>query len=103
MNSCITCGMPFEGDHANDIGFQSPDGPVCLYDSQNGHIKSGPEIFQGGVAFFLHAAADGDRDLAERLTRSNMKHLAYWQTHPFAELDGAQATAEEFQTAMEKL
>lgn len=95
--------MPLEGEHAGDLGFESSDGPVCTFDSQNGVIKSGPEIFEGGVAFFLDAATDGNRDLAERLTRTNMKGLTYWQSHPFSELEGAQATPEEFQAAMAKL
>jgi len=103
MKSCITCGMPLEGEHEKDIGFQSPDGPVCVYDSKDGKIKSGEEIFEGGVQFFLGEVADGDRALAERLTRKNMKALPYWQAHPFALLDGEEATDQEFGEAMAKL
>lgn len=103
MKSCITCGMPFEGDHANDIGLETAEGPVCKFDSENGSIKSAEEIFEGGVQFFLGSVADGDRDLAERITRKNMKGLAYWQAHPFALLDGAEATDQEFGEAMAKL
>jgi hypothetical protein len=103
MKTCITCGMPLEGAHAGDLGFMSPDGPVCKFDSVDGKIKSGEEIFEGGVIFFMDEVADGNRDLAERLTRKNMKSLAYWQAHPFAELDGEMATGEEFGAAMAKL
>jgi hypothetical protein len=103
MKSCITCGMPLEGAHANDIGFESPDGPVCKYDSENGAIKSSQTIFEGGVTFFASSVANGDRALAERLTRKNMSALPYWQAHPFDELAGEQATEEEFQAAMAKL
>ncbi len=103
MITCITCGMPLEGAHANDIGFTSPEGVVCRFDSVDGKIKSGEEIFEGGVQFFLGTLTDGNRDLAERLTRKNMRGLPYWQTRPFALLDGAEATFEEFEAAMAKL
>jgi hypothetical protein len=95
--------MPFEGNHANDIGLETSDGPVCIFDSKDGQIKSAEEIFEGGVQFFVASATSGDRDLAERLTRTNMKSLAYWKAHPFAGLDGVEATDEEFGTAMAKL
>lgn len=95
--------MPLEGDHAGDFGMDTPDGPVCKFDIKDGQIKSPEEIFQGGVEFFANTVADGDRDLAARLTRKNMNSLPYWQAHPFAELQGEQATDEEFGTAMAKL
>ncbi|MCK9361426.1 hypothetical protein M0Q28_04335 [Patescibacteria group bacterium] len=103
MKTCITCGMPLEGEHANDFGMELPEGPVCKFDSENGKLKSGDEIFEGGVVFFTQSAADGDRSLGERLTRKNMKALPYWQAHPFAKLDGPEATDEEFNAAMAKL
>ncbi len=95
--------MPLEGVHANDIGFESPDGPVCKFDSENGNIKSGKEIFEGGVAFFIDTVESGDKALAERLTRKNMKSLPYWQRHRFAELEGEGATDAEFGAAMATL
>lgn len=95
--------MPFEGSHENDIGLELPEGPVCKFDSENGQVKSGEAIFEGGVVFFADAVANGDRELAERLTRKNMKSLAYWQAHPFELLAGVEATDAEFQTAMAKL
>ena len=103
MKSCITCGMPFVGEHANDIGLKLEEGLVCLFDSENGQVKSGEEIFEGGVAFFAEEATDGDRVLAERLTRKNMNALPYWHVHPFEKLTGEEATAEEFNAAMAKL
>lgn len=103
MKTCITCGMPFEGDHANDIGLETADGPVCKFDSEDGKIKDSKDIFEGGIQFFMSEVAENDRDLAERLTRKNMNALPYWQAHPFAELEGAQATDEEFGAAMAKL
>lgn len=95
--------MPFVGNHANDIGLELPEGPVCKFDSENGKVKSGDEIFDGGVAFFAAEATGGDRELAARLTRRNMKSLPYWQTLPFEKLEGAATTDVEFQTAMSKL
>jgi hypothetical protein len=95
--------MPLEGDHAGDLGMETPEGPVCKFDSKDGQIKPAEEIFEGGVLFFLDAAAGGDRGLAERLTRKNMKMLPHWQQHPFDLLNGAEATDEEFGAAMAKL
>src|SRR5512135_1957017 len=83
MKTCITCGMPLEGNHEKDFGMDTPEGPVCQFDIKDGQIKPAEEIFEGGVLFFIDAAADGDRALAERLTRKNMKALPYWQKHPF--------------------
>jgi len=103
MKTCITCGMPLEGAHANDIGLETPEGPVCKFDAKDGQIKPAEEIFEGGVVFFQKEVADGDRGLAERLTRKNMKHLLHWQMHPFALLEGPEATDEEFGAAMAKL
>ncbi|MSR84948.1 hypothetical protein EXS71_00705 [Candidatus Uhrbacteria bacterium] len=103
MKSCITCGMPFEGNHANDIGLELPEGQVCKFDSVDGKLKSGEEIFEGGVNFFAQAATDGNRDLAIRLTRKNMQVLPYWKLHPFAGLEGPAATDEEFGAAMAKV
>ena len=103
MKSCTTCGMPFVGAHANDIGMEIAEGPVCTFDCQNGALKSAEEIFEGGVQFFVGAVTNGDREQAARLTRKNMQSLAYWQAHPFTLLDGAMASDEELQSAMMKL
>lgn len=103
MKSCITCGMSFEGNHANDIGLQLPEGPVCKFDSENGKMKSAESVFENGVCFFAEAVANGDRDLAARITRKNMKSLPYWQAHPFVGLEGPVVTDQEFGQAMSKL
>jgi hypothetical protein len=104
MKFCITCGMPLEGNHAGDLGLELPEGPVCKFDVENGRVKNGEAIFEGGVEFFAGAATDGDRDLAERITRKNMKMLPYWQTHSFAMLEeGPVASEEEFAAAMAKM
>jgi hypothetical protein len=95
--------MPFVGPHENEIGLETPEGPVCIHDVQDGTIKSAEDIFTGGVEFFMTSVAGDDRGLAERLTRKNMKALPYWQSRPFAELEGPVATDEEFGAAMAKL
>lgn len=94
--------MPFTDSHAGDIGFESADGPVCKFDSENGAIKSPDAIFEGGIQFFSQYVG-GDRELAARVTRKNMASLPYWQAHPFAELDGEMASDEEFGAVMAKL
>jgi len=103
MKICITCGMPFVGNHENDIALETSEGPVCVFDVHDGKMKPAEEIFEGGVEFFLKEAADGDRALAERLTRKNMKSLAHWQLFPFVLLDGPEATDQEFADAMAKM
>ena len=82
---------------------EAPEGLVCKFDSENGVIKSGEEIFKGGVDFFAGAVTGGDKGMAEKLTRKNMKSLPYWQKHPFAGLEGVEATDKEFEEAMSKL
>ncbi len=95
--------MPFAGNHEGDIGLETPSGPMCKFDVENGEVKSAEDIFAGGVQFFLNAVADGDAALAERLTRKNMQSLAYWQAHRFPALEGVTATDEEFAACMAKL
>ena len=104
MKSCITCGMPLEGAHATDVGMELAEGFVCKHDLEHGAIKRPEVIFEGGVAFFVEAVTEGDRALAERLTRKNMRSLPYWQAHPSTVVDdGPVATEEEFMAAMAKL
>ena len=95
--------MPFVGAHGKDIALETSEGPVCIHDAADGKIKPAEEIFEGGVQFFMGEVTDGDRDLAERLTRKNMKHLPHWQQNPFALLEGVEATDAEFGAAMMKL
>lgn len=94
--------MPLEGEHAGDVGLETVDGLVCKFDSVDGAMKPAEEIFEGGVQFFM-GSTDGDRTLAERVTRKNMKSLPYWKTHPFDLLAGDEATDEEFGMVMAKL
>ncbi len=102
MKSCITCSMPFEGNHANDIALETADGPVCIHDVKDGKMKTPEEIFDGGVEFFM-MYTNKDKPLAERLCRKNMNYLPYWHAHHFAMLDGEEATNEEYHSVLAKL
>lgn len=93
--------MPFEGSHANDIALETEWGPVCTFDVKDGKMKSPEEIFEGGIQYYMHAHTKGDRVLAEKLTRRNMKTLPYWQSHHFALLDGEEATDAEYAASMD--
>ncbi len=95
--------MSFTGEHADEIGMETSDGPVCIHDCEDGEIKEAEDIFASGVAFFADSVAEGDFDLAERLTRRNMLSLPYWQENWFEELSGREATNAEFAEAMAKL
>lgn len=101
MNQCITCGMPLE--RAEDCFGGDLNATVCIHCAKpDGTPKSCAEIFEGGVGFFINATGS-PRDLAEKLTRRNMKALPYWQEHGTDCLNGEEATEEEFNTAMAKL
>lgn len=100
MKTCITCGMPLEGEHAGHLGIEVAEGSVCIHDIENGQLKKPEDIFEGGVQFFLSVSGIQDRDLAERLTRKNMNSLEFWKKHPADVLNGPEATDEEFQKAM---
>lgn len=72
----------------------------CVDD--NGELRSCEEIFEGGAGYFTEALG-GDRALAERVMRRNMKQLPYWQDKDCAVLEGDVASDEEFQAALGKL
>jgi hypothetical protein len=101
MNQCIACGMPLT--RPEDCAGGDLNAVSCVYcTDENGEIKSCAEIFEGGVQFFM-GTTHSARDLAERLTRRNMKSLEYWQNNPCDLLNGETASDEEFQSAMSKL
>lgn len=101
MKHCATCGMPLE--KKEDFALSDENSEFCAYCvNPDGSIKSGEEIFKGGVQFFLDTFG-GERSFAEKITRKNMSRLPYWQEHTFTSLQGDMATDEEFQTAMSKL
>lgn len=68
----------------------------------DGNVKSCDEIFEGGVQFFM-TQVDGDREMAERVTRKNMSALPYWQDKECECLKGEVASDEEFAEILAKL
>lgn len=101
MKNCATCGMPLE--KKEDFALGDENSEFCAYCvNPDGSVKSGEEIFEGGVQFFL-GALGGEKSFAEKITRKNMSSLPYWQEHPLEALRGDMATDEEFQAAMGRL
>ncbi len=98
---CEACGMPLS--KKEDFAGGDESSKFCLYCvNDDASVKSCEEIFEGGVQFFLSQIGD-DRQLAERITRKNMKAQPYWQDKNCAILDGEVATDEEFAEAMRKI
>lgn len=101
-NYCISCGMPLS--LKNDIAKEIDKGSLCQYCVQeDGTVKSCEEIFKGGVQFFMSSVPGVDKELAERVTRKNMKNQPYWQDTENACLNGLEATDEEFEMVLTKL
>ena len=100
--TCATCGMPLE--KKEDIGLTNEGMSFCKYCvDTDGTVKRGDQIFEGGVLFFLNAVPGTPRELAERLTRKNMRSLQYWKGKNEQFLEGLEATDEEFAEAMKKI
>ena len=101
-NYCVACGMPLAKEE--DIGAKLEMGPVCKFCvKEDGTVRTCGEIFEGGVQFFLKSVPGVDRELAERITRKNMKNQPYWQGKDCEVLKGEQATDQEFKDALRKL
>ena len=101
MNYCNTCSMPLV--KKEDFAQGNENAKFCAYCvNPDGRVKSGEEIFKGGVEFFLKTLG-GEKSLAERITRKNMSQLPYWQENNCEILKGDMATDEEFKAAMKKL
>lgn len=101
MKHYATCGMPLEKKENFALGDENSQ--FCVYCvNSDGSVKSGEEIFKGGVEFFL-GALGGERSFAEKITRKNMNNLPYWQEHACEALKGEMATDEEFRAAMGRL
>ena len=101
MKFCEACGMPL----SEPAHFAKGDekSPFCLYCvNEDGSVKTGQEIFEGGVQYFMTQVGD-DRALAERITRKNMNMQPYWQGKNEPVLQGEQATDEEFTELMKKM
>jgi hypothetical protein len=99
---CISCGMPLK--NKEDIGCEVDKGTVCNYCiNEDGSVKNCIEVFDSGVEFFMHSVPGIDKDLAERITRKNMKGQPLWQDANEKCLEGQSATDEEFQVVLDKL
>lgn len=102
IKNCAACTMPLA--KAEDIGATIGAENFCIHcTNPDGSVKTCEEIFQGGVEFFLSTFPDLSKDLAERITRKNMKQLPYWQKDECVCLQGDVATEAEFQEVMKKL
>lgn len=98
---CQACGMPLE--KKEDFAGGNEDSQFCLYCvSEDGQVKSSEEIFEGGVQFFI-SQLGADRQMAEKVTRKNMKSLSYWQNKDCPILQGEVATDEEYSEILKKL
>lgn len=87
-----------------DVGLVDSTGSFCRYCvGTDGKVKSGNLIFDGGVSFFMHAIPGIPLDLAQRVTRKNMKSLPYWRERKEQCLEGEMATDEEYAEAMKQL
>ncbi|HNQ34456.1 MAG TPA: zinc ribbon domain-containing protein [bacterium] len=99
--SCRACGMPLI--EKEDFAGGKEDALFCRHCvNADGSVKSGEEIFEGGVRFFISQLGD-DRKLAERITQKNMAGLPYWQGKNCRVLQGEMATDEEFAEVLKKL
>lgn len=91
-------------DEVHGLGTETKDGSVCQHClGEDGCVRPCEEIFEGGVQFFESLECVKDRELAERLTRKNMKSLSYWQNHPHNCLDGVESSQEEFMKVISSL
>jgi hypothetical protein len=98
---CQACGMPLNSKEDFAGGDESAEFCVhCV--NADGRVKSCDEIFEGGVEFFV-SQIGGDRSMAEKITRKNMKKQPYWQDKNCEILEGEEATDEEFAEALKKL
>ena len=101
MKNCATCGMPLE--KKEDFALGDENAEFCVYCTNvDGSVKSGEEIFKGGVEFF-RGTFGSDQIMAEKITRKNMRQLPYWREHNCPCLEGEIASDEEFQKIMAKL
>ena len=93
--------MPLE--KKEDFAGGNEGSQFCLYCvSEDGQVKSSEEIFEGGVQFFI-SQLGADRQMAEKVTRKNMKSLSYWQNKDCPILQGEVATDEEYSEILKKL
>ncbi|MBN1585205.1 hypothetical protein JW899_02440 [Candidatus Uhrbacteria bacterium] len=89
----------------DDIGAEFDFGPACVHCvGPDGKIRDCGDVFLGGVDFFVNNLEGVSRELAERVTRRNMRSLPYWRGREGCGcLDGDEATEEEFDSVLSKL
>lgn len=98
---CQACGMPLLKKEDFAKGDENSD--FCLYCvNADGSVKTCEEIFEGGVGYFM-SQMEGDREMAEKITRKNMNGQPYWKGKDCEVLKGEMATDEEFAEALKKL
>ncbi|HAU30477.1 MAG: hypothetical protein UV79_C0004G0038 [candidate division TM6 bacterium GW2011_GWF2_43_17] len=98
---CFACGMPMS--KREDFAQGDEHSNFCLHCvDEEGAVRACEEIFEGGVQFFM-SELDGDRQLAEKTTRKNMRMLPYWQNHECGLLSGEVVSDEEFAEILKKL
>lgn len=101
MKTCQACSMPLTKPEECAGGNIEAD--FCLYcTNPDGSVKSCQEIFDGGVNYFI-GVLNGDKLLAERITRKNMLSLPYWQGKDCDCFKGDVASDEEFADTMSQL
>lgn len=102
MKFCTACSMPLDSDSV--IGLETNSESFCIHCvSEDKQVKSGEEIFEGGVQFFMSLDSSMTRDFAEKIVRKNMRKLSYWQNKEYPCLSGEIATDEEFNSIIVKL
>lgn len=101
QNHCQACGMPLINQE--DYACGDKNAKFCVYcTNADGSPKSCAEIFEGGVQFFMTTLGQ-DRNLAEKITRKNMRALPYWKNNTCTCLQGEVATDAEFAEVLKKL
>jgi hypothetical protein len=98
---CEACGMPMT--KKEDFALEDTNSEFCVYCvNPDGSVKTCEEIFEGGVQFFM-SKLNGNREMAEKVTRRNMNMQSYWQDKNCPILKGEMATEEEFAEVIKKL
>lgn len=87
-----------------DVKVRTEKGPVCEFCvNSEGEVKSCKEVFEGGVQFFMNSIEGVGREMAEKVTRKNMRMQPQWQGSEDECLKGDAATDEEFADVLKKL
>lgn len=94
MQMCAACGIPL-GD-PRLIGLKQEGQLFCLHCiNEEQKVRPCDEIFQLGVECLLSVNMDTPREVAEKITRSIMNRLSYWENETSEILDGEELPVEE--------